>query len=104
MTDIVPAEDIERIVGVPRHAHQHWGRAVSAEQKVYILHSQKCLDSISDLTGCPYSLALDDGIDIEDWTEDVAVPLLLHEQDEGEVWLIPAHSEPPATGENGGTS
>jgi hypothetical protein len=88
VSDIVPAEDIERIVGVERHPTEHWGRAVSAEQRVYILHSQECLDSGRDLRECPYSLALDNGIDPFDWTEDVPVSLWLDEQDD-KTWLVP---------------
>lgn len=54
---------IDRIVGAPRHPTGHYGRADSAEQTVYILHSQECLDSGRDLRKCPYSVALDRGID-----------------------------------------
>lgn len=63
MTDLVPADDIERIVGVKRHPTQHYGRAVSAKQTVYILHSHYCKDSGRDLRECPFSLALDRGIE-----------------------------------------
>lgn len=90
MTDIVPTEDIDRIVGVPRHPTQHWGRAVSAEQTVYILHSQECKDSTPDLRDCPYSLSLDDGVDLAmGWTEDVPLPLMISDPG-GEAWLVPA--------------
>ena len=67
MTDLVPADEIEQIVGARRHAHQHLGRAVSVEQAVYILHSEKCRDSGIDLRDCPYSKALDNGIDMDWW-------------------------------------
>lgn len=70
MTDTVPIEDIERIVGVPRAAKAHYARAVSAEQTVYILHSRECLDSGVDLRLCRFSLALDNGIDLAEWRED----------------------------------
>lgn len=73
MTDLVPAEDIERIVGVQRHPTQHYARAVSAEQTVYILHSHECLASGIDLRECRYSLALDNGIRQDEWVEDQAV-------------------------------
>jgi hypothetical protein len=63
MSEHVPAEDIERIVGMERHPTEHWGRAVSAEQTVYIMHSQECRDSATDLRECPFSLALDRGIE-----------------------------------------
>lgn len=77
MTDLVPAEDMERIVGVRRHHKAHYGRASSTEQRVYILHSKECLDSGIDLRGCRFSTALDRGIDERRWTgyEDVAVAL-----------------------------
>ena len=60
MTQIV--SDIERIVGCPRHPSSHIGIAVSAEQIVYIMHSQRCIDSGIDLRDCSFSLALDRGI------------------------------------------
>lgn len=72
MTDLVPADEIEAIVGVARHQSKHFARAVSAERKVYILHSQGCLDDEIDLRDCPYSLALDRGID-DIFVEDVPV-------------------------------
>lgn len=70
MTDIVPADDIERIVGAVRDPERHIARAVSADQRVYILHSRECFDSGRDLQLCPYSLALDRGIDVNGWIED----------------------------------
>ena len=54
---------IEGIVGAKRHATEHIGRAVSAEQRVYILHSRDCLDSGIDLRECEFSVALDRGIE-----------------------------------------
>lgn len=75
MVDPVPTEDIERIVGVPRHPTEHYARAVSAEQTVYVLHSQKCLDSGIDLRECRYSLALDNGIRRSEWVEDEPCPV-----------------------------
>lgn len=77
MTDLVPATEIERIVGIARHRQAHYGRAVSSEQVVYILHSKQCVDSGIDLRDCSFSTALDRGIDEQRWTghEDVAVAL-----------------------------
>ena len=63
MSDLVPADQIESIVGAPRHATDHLGRAVSAEQRVYILHPQQCRDAVPNLRDCPYSDALDWGIE-----------------------------------------
>ena len=35
MTDLVPADQIEQIVGIQRHPYRHYARAVTAEQTVY---------------------------------------------------------------------
>lgn len=95
MSAAVPPEDIERIVGIQRHQSRHYARAVSAEQAVYILHSQECRDRYADLRDCPWSLALDRGIDEYDWSdrEDQAVLVrvragrLIPERGEGKVAL-----------------
>lgn len=68
MTDLVNPDEIERIVGVERHPTRHYARAVSAEQRVYILHSQQCRDRRNDLRDCLFSQALDNGIDECDWS------------------------------------
>lgn len=81
MSNLVPTEDIERIVGVDRHWSLHLARAVSAEQKVYVLHSQQCWeeceDAPEDLKECPYSLALDNGIDESEWMEHEDKPVIV---------------------------
>lgn len=89
MSDLVPASEIERIVGVDRHPTEHWGRAVSDEQTVYILHSAACLASGIDLRQCDYSVALDNGIELTDWAgrEDQPVRLGF---DDG--WLVPTET------------
>jgi len=69
---------IERIVGVERHPTEHFGRAVSAEETVYILHSHECRDSTPDLRDCPFSLALDKGIDVAEWDLDTPAALSIH--------------------------
>lgn len=69
MTSLVPAEEIEEIVGARRHLTKHLARAVSDEQTVYILHSHQCRDNVSDLRVCRYSVALDQGIDGDDWMD-----------------------------------
>lgn len=81
MTELVPPHEIEEKVGVPRHSTEHYGRAVSAEQTTYILHSQECLDSGIDLRECPFSQALDNpGIQLDIWygAEDKAVRLAIN--------------------------
>lgn len=90
----VPASDIERIVGTARRRHEHMGRAVSAEQEVYILHSQDCLDSDIDLLDCPFTFALEEfGIDTEGaWAghEDEAVVLRIVDDE-----LVPEREPQP---------
>lgn len=77
MSSIVPADSIEQIVGVKRDRFAHHGRAVSAEQTVYILHSQRCKDSGADLRECSFSLALDLGIDPQHWNSYEDLPVVL---------------------------
>lgn len=69
MSNLVDPERIESIVGTKRHQRAHFAKAVSSEQRVYILHSQNCVEDNSDLRDCEFSLALDAGIDIEKWNE-----------------------------------
>lgn len=77
MSDLVPTGDIERIVGARRHQDKHYGRAVSSEQTVYILHSKECLDSDVDLRDCLFSIALDRGISPNRWADFEDVPVEL---------------------------
>ena len=77
MSDLVDATAIEEIVGAKRHPTRHQGRAVSCEETVYVLHSQECLNSGIDLVRCPFSLALDNGIDLDEWQEDMPVTLAI---------------------------
>lgn len=79
MSDLVSPAIIEGIVGVKRHATEHWGRAVSDSQTVYILHSLACKDSGIDLRRCDYSVALDDGIEPSRWVEDAPVRLRIED-------------------------
>lgn len=57
MADLVDPAKVERIVGMPRHESVHYGRAVSAEETVYILHSFECLKRNPDLRECSYAKA-----------------------------------------------
>lgn len=75
MTRFVPTGEIEAIVGARRDPSRHLARAVSDEEMVYILHSADCLGTGIDLRDCEYSIALDQGIDLDVWDgfEDRAV-------------------------------
>ena len=56
MSTLVPASQIEKIVGIKRDKILHYGRMVSDEDTdtIYILHSQDCVDSTGDLRDCPF--------------------------------------------------
>lgn len=90
MSALVPGDQIEQIVGVERHATRHYARAVSAEQVVYILHSHECKDSGIDLRECPFSVALDRGIDEYDWSDREDRPVLVRVRNG---FLIPDRGE-----------
>lgn len=76
MANRVDPNTIESIVGARRMPCAHLGRAVSSEQRVYILHSRQCLHS-TNIQRCWYTLALDTGINADVWAgwEDQAVML-----------------------------
>lgn len=89
MTDLVPTEDIERIVGARRLPAHHVARFNSEDQRTYILHSIECFEEEPDLRECDYSLSLDWyglwGIDDDlpedgyDWPEDTPIVVTLDE-------------------------
>lgn len=67
MTNLVPHEDVPRIVGRPRHPTLHFGLADPESELLYILHSVECFESGRDLRECPFSLALDQGAPMDVW-------------------------------------
>lgn len=75
MTNLVSADDIEKIVGAPRHRTMHLGIANSEDGQFYILHSKECKSSGIDLRECEFSVALDE-YGVEFW--EVDTPLILH--------------------------
>lgn len=77
MTTLVKPDEIETIVDAERDHLRHLGRAISDEETVYILHSQRCRDSGKDLRDCPFSRALDLGIDRRIWTGWEDIPVVL---------------------------
>lgn len=81
VSDLVPPQEIEEIVGISRHLWLHYGRASSAEQTMYVLHSKLCLHHTPDLRECRFSRALDRGINPEAWVghEDKPVELRVWE-------------------------
>ena len=77
MSELVDPSEIEQLVGVERHGWAHYGRAVSGEQVVYILHSSQCKGRNLDLRACDFSLALDRGIDEWEWHDSMDRPVRL---------------------------
>lgn len=96
MTERVPSSEIERIVGMKRHPEWHYARAVSDQRTVYILHSGTCLAHYDDLRECPYSLALDEGIDEMSWSGSEDRPVLVTIQS-GLLVPVPELDEGPLT-------
>lgn len=78
MSALVPAAQIEEIVGAKRRPDEHLGRLVTSDRgpTMYILHSQSCVDHGADLRGCRYSLALDRTDRVDMWPRDVPVVLI----------------------------
>lgn len=99
MSNLVPAEDIEQIVGQERHQTCHYGRAVTVEQTFYILHSWNCKGSGVDLRDCEYSIALDKGLDILKWRGFTDEAVVLHIED-GELRPLGQPRAPLANGRN----
>jgi len=82
MTNIVPAEDIEALVGAARHPTLHQARVDTQDtEQVYILHSQKCIDRYGlrpdDIRSCPFSKALDNGIEDYEWADHYDQPVVV---------------------------
>lgn len=89
MTEIVPADEIEKIVGVKR-SFVHIAKAYSSNQLIYILHSHLCRETIKDLRNCVFSKSLFyKGINQDIWADyqDISVPVTLDE--EGELVPLP---------------
>jgi len=92
MSILEDPKHIENIVGALRHATEHLARAVSAEEHLYILHSTECVQTGIDLRECPYSVALDLGIDKVLWRfEQDRVVVLTICSDKGD--LLPGLAE-----------
>lgn len=81
MTDLVDPSEIEEIVGIERHATKHYGRLVrqNGSWRLFILHSQRCVETHEDLRLCVYSQALDKGV-VDFWAADAATHLDITEE------------------------
>lgn len=74
MSTIIPADEVEELVGARRHEFRHIMRYDSLCAELHILHSAVCKDSMADLRDCPFSVALDDGgVKDGDWWDDEPV-------------------------------
>lgn len=79
MTNLIDPGEAEARVGATRAQAQHYGRANTRMRHVYVLHSQDCLDSETDLRECAFSLALDRGIDAAAWLLDTPVVITIED-------------------------
>ncbi len=75
MSEIVPADQIEGLVGIERHAIHHYARVNSDEQIFYVLHSKSCLSLERPITQCGFTYALDRGIDEYLWSDFMDTPV-----------------------------
>ncbi|TDO18154.1 hypothetical protein EV580_1337 [Mycobacterium sp. BK086] len=50
---------------------------VTADQKIYILHSRECFESGLDLRECLFSQALDNGVERDSWANHENIPVAL---------------------------
>jgi hypothetical protein len=87
VSELADPKRIESIVGVKR-ASVHVARIVTTEERLYILHTHACVAKRPDLRECPFSLALDKGIDPEVWIGHYDVPICITIGPDGR--LIPA--------------
>lgn len=92
MSEPVPREKIEEIVGHARHPRIHYGRAVSETETFYILHSQQCLEQYDDLSYCPFSIAMDLGLNLPMWAFHMDQPVPIGVYD-GELLPLQASEE-----------
>lgn len=103
MTNLVNASEIEQLVGAPRHPTLHLVRVDTVTSTVYILHSQECFERLdlrpSDLRECPFSRALDNGLEDYEWSgheDEVVVAMVMYDQfDGGRSRLAPDLSRRP---------
>lgn len=75
MSRLVDPGSVEDLVGVKRHLERHYAEARSKPREVVILHARMCKERYPDLRDCPFSMALDQGIDEAQWPEDLPVVL-----------------------------
>lgn len=79
MSELVPEEEIEGIVGCRREEALHIGRLEMYPWRFYIMHSAECKATTPDLRECGFSKALDDamscgfddGTPLMDWLDTV---------------------------------
>lgn len=81
MIRTIPSDQAEGFVGAERLEFVHVGLASSSDERVYVLHSARCLrirqELREELTECVFSTALENGIDLAAWRgfEDTPVSL-----------------------------
>lgn len=85
MTTPVDPTLIEEIVGIARHATEHYARLDSQSQQTYVLHSAECLTEVgTPAPDCPYTAAQENGVldNIGDWFAAENQPVIVDLDDE----------------------
>ena len=77
MSEVQDAAVVQAAVGAERREGEHLGRVVSAEERVYVLHSERCIESGIDVRKCAFSAALDRGLDEHVWRNHTDTPVVL---------------------------
>lgn len=97
MPEPIPATEVETLVGIQRHATDHYARSDSKARRTYVLHSKECLSEADDLPAadCVFSAAQDLGIDevASEWEGCEDQPLKVELDDDG--YMVPAYVEIP---------
>lgn len=89
ITTLVDVNDIENIVGYRRHPEFHIARAISEEEHIYVLHSKDCHKANDDPTTCPFSVAVDAGIDTDLWQYYYDAPVRVYvDPQDGKLWPV----------------
>ncbi|MCJ1709266.1 hypothetical protein [Microbacterium sp. VKM Ac-2923] len=77
MSEVQDSDVVEAVVGTERREDEHVGRAVTAEERMYVLHSRRCIESGIDVRACAFSASLDRGIDLNVWRDHMDAPVVL---------------------------
>lgn len=93
MSKKVDPSAIEKIVGAPRNRKAHFGKLMSDEDRMYIMHSHECVRDNEDLRQCKFSLAMDRNMPEAIWNKYADKTVLLGVMEGALVPLIELNEE-----------